>query len=592
MRNFLLIALGAFFAFPLAAVTPDAPVTAITHVTVIPMDRERELDDQTVLVHGDRIIVVGPAARTKVPKSAHIIDGTGKFLIPGLTDAHVHLYSPIEFTLYLDNGVTTVFNLNGRPAHLRWRDRIAKGEMVGPTIFTAGPTIAHTYTPEEAVKLVDEQAAAGYDAVKIYNQVGKEEYPALIAEAKRKNMLLMGHVARKPDFELTLRSGQSIAHLEEYTYTFFNPQRDDVNKHIIYDEAKIPEAVKLTKDSGIFVVATLSTYRQIVEQATDLDHYLTKKDLTYLPSWFLASLQPSTNRYKNGFDEPSYPRIRQSLAFQCKLLKALSDADVPLLTGTDSTNIGPVSGFSEQEELAEFVHCGLTPYQALRAATANAAAYFRQSDQFGVIKPGAHADLLLLDADPLADIANTKKISGVMARGHWRGRDLVVSDRENILRRYAEAVQTLKDLLKRDVVAADDFAFESDPFGDMTGYTLSAFARESGVGSLKTVLSELKAKKPDSALAQESAINTLGYGLLNTGDRTGAITIFRLNTELYPKSGNTYDSLGETLALIGDEAGAISNYKQALAVQPDYGNAAFAKEFLAKHEKTANATAK
>jgi Flp pilus assembly protein TadD len=109
---------------------------------------------------------------------------------------------------------------------------------------------------------------------------------------------------------------------------------------------------------------------------------------------------------------------------------------------------------------------------------------------------------------------------------------------------------------------------------------------------LKTVLSELKAKKPDSALAQESAINTLGYGLLNTGDRTGAITIFRLNTELYPKSGNTYDSLGETLALIGDEAGAISNYKQALAVQPDYGNAAFAKEFLAKHEKTANATAK
>ena len=592
MRNFLLsvaFAITTSYSFSQA---PQPEIQAITHVNVIPMDRERILRDQTVLIEGDRVTAVSSAARTKVPKGAHRIDGRGKFLIPGLTDAHVHLYSPIEFTLYLDHGVTTVFNLNGRPAHLLWRDQIAAGKMIGPTIFTAGPTIGRSYSPEEAVKLVDEQAAAGYDAIKIYNQVGKEEYPALIAEAKRKNMLLMGHVARKPDFELTLQSGQSIAHLEEFTYTFFNPQRDDVNKHIVYDEAKIPEAVKLTKDSGISVIATLSTYRQIVEQATDLETYLKKKDLTYLPAWFLATLQPATNRYKNGFNEASYPRIRQSLAFQCKLLKALSDAGVPLLTGTDSTNIGPMSGFSEHEELAEFVHCGLTPYQALRTATVNAAAYFRQPGRFGVIEPGARADLVLLDGDPLADIANAKKIAGVMARGHWRERIIVESDRERIPGRYVEAVQTLKGLLDADVVAADRFASENDPFGDMTGYTLAAFAREKGVDALRAVLAELKSKKADSALAQESAVNTLGYGLVNSGDKTGAITIFRLNTELYPKSGNTYDSLGETLALVGDEAGAITNYKKALEVQPDYANAAAAKEFLAKHEKSENATAK
>jgi hypothetical protein len=115
--------------------------------------------------------------------------------------------------------------------------------------------------------MVDDQAALGYDGVKIYNGVSKEEYPALIAEAKRKNMLLMGHVARKPDFELTLTSGQSIAHLEEYTYSFFNPLRDDNDSHIVYDEGKIPEAVALTVKAGIFVIATLDNYAKIVQQA-------------------------------------------------------------------------------------------------------------------------------------------------------------------------------------------------------------------------------------------------------------------------------------------------------------------------------------
>ncbi|PYX40767.1 MAG: hypothetical protein DMG81_05245 [Acidobacteria bacterium] len=199
------LALVLFLPISIASFCQDS--TAFLHVHVIPMDRERVLDDQTVLIQNGRIASIGPSRTARIPAQAQRIDATGKYLIPGLTDAHVHLYSQIEFPLYLANGVTTVFNLDGRSAHLRWRKQIAAGELEGPTIFTAGPLFGRAHTAEEAVRLVDEQADAGYDAVKIYNPVSKAEYPALIAEAKRRNLLIMGHIAR----EIPLHLLQSAA---------------------------------------------------------------------------------------------------------------------------------------------------------------------------------------------------------------------------------------------------------------------------------------------------------------------------------------------------------------------------------------------
>jgi len=278
----------------------SATTVAFVHVNVVPMNRELVLTDQTVVVQDGRILKVGPAAKT---------------------DAHVHLQTPTEFPLYLANGVTTVFNLDGRPAHLLWRKKIAAGEMLGPAIFTTGPIFTQANKPKEAVRMVDEQAELGYDAVKIYNGVSKEEYPALIAEAKKKRMLLMGHVPRGPDFEMTLAAGQSIAHLEEYTYTFFNPKHDNDDSHIVYDESRVPEAVQLTVKAGIYVTPTLSTYATIVQQATALDAFLKNTDLKYDPPWIQASLQPAANRYNNGFNISEYSRIRTSLALQRKLVK-------------------------------------------------------------------------------------------------------------------------------------------------------------------------------------------------------------------------------------------------------------------------------
>src|SRR6201987_772667 len=224
---------------------------AFIHVNVVPMDRERVLEDQTVVVEGGKIVKVTKFSGTAIPSGARQIEARGKYLIPGLTDAHVHLQTPAEFPVFVANGVTTVFNLDGRPAHLEWKKKIDTEEMQGPTIFTTGPIFRQAHTAEEAVRMVDEQAALGYDGVKIYNEVSKEEYPALIAEAKRKNLLLMGHVARGPGFATTLQSGQSIAHLEEIVYTNFNPKNDDDFSHLVFDDSKIPALAKEIKSANI-----------------------------------------------------------------------------------------------------------------------------------------------------------------------------------------------------------------------------------------------------------------------------------------------------------------------------------------------------
>jgi imidazolonepropionase-like amidohydrolase len=562
---------------------PHVPI-AFVHVNVVPMDQERVLLNQTVIVSDSRIVAVGPSSTTVIPANVQRIEARNKYLIPGLTDAHVHLQTPLEFSVFLANGVTTVFNLDGRPAHLAWRKRISGGEMLGPTIFTTGPIFTQAHPVDVALKMVDEQAALGYDAVKIYNGVSKEEYPALIAEAKKKNLLLMGHVARKPDFELTLSSGQSIAHLEEYTYTFFNPKRDDDDSHIVYDEAKIPEAVRLTVKAGIFVTPTLANYATIVQQATALDEFLKNTDLRYDAPWVLDGFQPETDRYKNGFDPAVYPRLRESLALQRKLVKALQEGGVPLLSGTDASAVGPVAGFGLHEELQEFVNDGFTPYQALQTATTNPARYFRRSDEFGTISAGKRADLLLLAGNPLVDIANTRKIDGVMVQGRWMDHAALKEMLEKVPERYAEGIRRVEELLKTNPEKLAPYLEENDPYDNLAAAGLERRISGEDAQSLTATLKNLRKQLPGSTIVSEAAINSLGYHLLQEKKYECAVAALRLNTEDFPRSANTWDSLGEVLFKTGDVQGGLANYKKALEVDPKYPNAEVARKFIAVHE--------
>jgi tetratricopeptide (TPR) repeat protein len=570
-------------AVALEAKDPGSPAPiAFVHVNVIPMDGDQVVEDQTVVTEGGRIAQIGDSKTVTVPPRARRIDATGKYLIPGLVDAHVHLQSQVEFAVYLANGVTTVFNLDGRPGHLLWRQQVAAGTILGPTIFSTGPIFHEKRTPAEDVRLVDAQAAAGYDAIKVYNEVSKEEYPALISEAKRKNLLLMGHVARGPGFEMTLQSGQSIAHLEEVMYTYFNPQHDDDFDHLVFDEARIPVVTRMVKDSGVYVIATLDNFSKIVQQATDLDAFLKNPELNYVAPWTLVQFQPANNRYKNRFGPDKYAVLENLLAFQRKLLKSFSDGGVPLMAGTDATEIGPVAGFGLHHELQEFVSDGLTPYAALQTATINVARYLGQSGQFGTIKTGQRADLLLLTANPLADIRNTKTIAGVMVRGRWLDKTRLDKMLNEVPSNYKSEKKNVEAMLARDPAGSSKYLEDYDPLGRLGAFAISDMAGKDNASVLR-LLETVRQTNPGAALVSEDNINNLGYGLMDRKLFPQAVAVLRFNAQGFPKSANVWDSLADAYFHSGDIPKALENYKRALEVDSSYSNAEEARKFITAH---------
>lgn len=570
-------------SFAVSADSQTQKPLAFVHAHVIPMDRERILDDQTVLIQDGKIAAIGPSKSIKLPPRTQKIDATGKYLIPGLTDAHVHLYSTIEFPLYLANGVTTVFNLDGRPAHLLWRRQIANGEVLGPRIFTTGPIFGRAHKPEEAVRLVDEQADAGYDAVKIFNQTSKAEFPPLIAEAKHRHLLLMGHISREAGFELTIRSGQSLAHLDEALYTYFNPQHDASNDHSVLDESKISIVAKEIGDARVFVIPTLNTYATTVLQTTDLDTFLKNPGLHFLPPWAMEEFQPSRNRFKAASSPEQSSRMQLALAFQRKLVKVLLDDGVPLLAGSDAPDVGPMAGSGLHEELEELVRDGLSPFQVLQAATVNPASYFGQSDRFGTIETGKRADLVLLERNPLSSIANTRAIAGVMLHGTWLSKTDLTGRVRAIPAAYQQELHRVEAQLANDPVEADQYLADHDPLRALANAALIDLFRTQGASAFHQLVRRARTANPTSRLTSEAGINALGYNFLAQNKYPEAIALLRMNTEDFPSSPNTFDSLAEALAKSGDILQARAAYARALSIDAHYPNADFAEKFVAQH---------
>jgi imidazolonepropionase-like amidohydrolase len=543
------------------------------------MDTERLLRDQTLLVQDGRIRTIGPSAKAPVPAGARVVDASGLFLMPGLADMHVHVYAPEELTLYAAAGVTTVFNLDGRPAHLAWRRRTANGELPGPAIYSAGPAFNRPREAGEAVAEVDRQAAAGYDAIKIYNQVSAAEYRALTAEAKKKGLVLVGHVARRPGFAATLSAGQSIAHAEEYVYTFFNDDPDPRNEVVHpLDTMKIPRAVALTKEAGVSVIPTLVAFHNIVRQATALPAYLKNPDLAYLAPFQREQLEPGRNTYARRFAKDRLPGLAVSYEFQRQLVRALHEGGVPILAGTDASWLG-VPGFSLLEEIQNFQDLGFSPYAALRTATADCAKLLRREDEFGTLRVGARADILVLRRNPLEGVGNLRAYAGVMVNGRWIPEPERLRAIASLPQAYASSLRRLTAQAASDPPALDAYLADNDPLGAIGSAVLRSLAASRGTSAVVEMLRRLHQTRPEATLSGEETLNQLGYELLGR-DGEAAVAIFRLNTELYPKSGNAYDSLGEAYLTLGDKPRARESYARALEVQPDYVNAEAARKLL------------
>ena len=411
--------------------------TAFTDVTVIPMDRERVLENHTVVVTDGRVVEMGPAASVKVPEGATRIDGRGKFLMPGLSDMHGHLVpgdgvnddGPSQIMrLYVANGVTTVRGMIGHPTNLVVRDRIARGEMVGPRLYAAGPAVNQPVapTPEEGVKVVEAQKAAGYDLIKIHGGLSPETYEAIAAAAKRAGIRIAGHVPDTVGLDRALAAGQSsIEHLDGYLQALVKAgapaapvpgqvQFGAVLAHM--DESKIAGLAARTRAAGVWNTPTLALF-EIVTSMDAPETFAAWPEMVYIPqgmrAGFLKQKAGTANLPASPADRQRYVELRR------KVVKGLHNGGAKLLVGPDTPQLFLVPGFATHREMASLVAAGLSPYAALQAATLNAAEYLGTSNETGTVAKGKRADLVLLEANPLDAIAHAHKIAGVMVNGVW-----------------------------------------------------------------------------------------------------------------------------------------------------------------------------
>ncbi len=431
--------LAFFFVVSIAA--PPA-TTAFVDVTVVPMDTERLLSHQTVLIRDDRILEIAPADRVKLPQSCFIIDGRNRYLIPGLTDFHVHFYGYSKagagdqrverrvLLLLLANGVTTAVNMEGSPAILDLRREVASGAALGPKLYTTGPLIQmpnsgeppgrKTFTtPEEVRNEVIAEKRAGYDFVKVHGDLPENTYRALLQTAREQGIRVVGHVPSNLGIDAALNGRQAlIVHAEEFLYSYFQFHRDlptDANEI----DRMVREVAARTARAGTWVSPTLSVFRQIIFQVADIDASLQRPEMRYMPFDATVDWRPPNNPYVRRWPLDKIPRFRAEYSIMQRLVRGLRDAGVPLLVGTDDFVPCQIPGFSMKDEFEQLYEAGLTPFETLKAATSNAARFLGTMATTGTVSSGNRADLVLLDANPLDDVDNVFRQDGVMLRGHW-----------------------------------------------------------------------------------------------------------------------------------------------------------------------------
>jgi imidazolonepropionase-like amidohydrolase len=412
-------------------------VYVIKNVNIIPMTIHNEvIENATVVIRDNKIISINDS----IPTDAKTIDGTDKWLIPGLIDMHVHNladtslstnYATKGATLFMDNqdtmllyivnGVTTAFELSGRVEHFGQRNEILKGNVLGPRIALAilidgGDSGNNANTPSDGRQIVRLAKSQGYEFIKVYSNLNAETYKAIIDEANKENMKVIGHIpnvfrgntkgAFIPHFGM-------VAHAEE-----FSSQTNE------YNILKAEEFAKMTKDNETWFMPNLSNLVRIAEQARSLDSLRYLKSFKYVHP-LMQSKWIVSNQYNIGTSPKRVAHFDSLVDFHVQLVKVFKKAGIPMVAGTDAGTSGIVWGFSLHNELVLLVKAGLTEEEALISATRLPATWLEIDDKIGTVEVGKFADLVLLDANPLDNINNTRKISGVFVNGKWVNKERI-----------------------------------------------------------------------------------------------------------------------------------------------------------------------
>ena len=435
---------------------------AFTHVSLIPMNTEEVIRDQTVLVYGSTIVGIGDFDEIRIPEDAEEINGNGAYLMPGLADMHMHTRADWEdrdiwpvhpLYLYLANGVTTIrdFSPYGSPIDyaLQWRKEISDGERIGPTIYASGEML-YASPMEEPVSTVDKNHKLGFDFLKVYSFLSNDDFHQAMKESERLGFYTAGHIPYAVGLDGVLAEGMDeIAHVEELLFEFIEIDRViDLSPEEWMDYLAVSAKVQFDLDSSDnysdflennaaylqYIVSLLESRNIPVCTTMVLDDIIQLK--IFQPEVFLA-------RDENQYFESGYIEIFQhgveKHQIQCEgvevlcdykyvidrwILQGLHSGDVLLLLGTDSGTggMGIVPGYSIHDELRILVENGFTPYEALKTATVNPAIVVERMvgvGNFGTIENGNRADLILVAENPLTDIEILRTPLGVMTRGKW-----------------------------------------------------------------------------------------------------------------------------------------------------------------------------
>ena len=427
-----------------ASAHQSAPAPVVfTNVNVVPMDSERVLRNQTVLVEQGRIRHIGPAADVPVPSGVTTVDGSGKYIMPGLAEMHGHMpggeVEEMVMFLYVANGVTTVRGMLGLDGHMELRRKANAGEIVAPTLYLAGPSFngSSVSSPEQAAQKVRTQKDQGWDLLKIHPGLTVAEYDAMAMTAHEVGIRFGGHVPADVGLEHAIAMGQeTFDHLDgfiEYLNAFDEP----------IDQARLRELVAMVKAADAWVVPTMVLWDVGVIGRGDARVMADYPEMRYWPKRniprVVEGVEGWVGRHAGGAQRVRANPTAADLwaANRLEVLEALSDAGVGILMGTDSPQIFSVPGFSLHREMRAMADAGMSPYEILVSGTRAVGEYFRRSDTFGTVAVGRRADLILLNSNPLDDVGNVADRAGVMVRGLWFSESYIEERLEEIARRFA-----------------------------------------------------------------------------------------------------------------------------------------------------------
>jgi cytosine/adenosine deaminase-related metal-dependent hydrolase len=556
-----------------------ADALVVRHATVIDVVGGTTRTAVTLVVEGDRITSVESDATARVPDGATVVDASGKFVMPGLWDMHVHWYDEEYLPLFTANGVTGIRIMFGVPGHHVWRERISQGTLLGPRlVVSAGMVDGQPPVWPGSIIVTSEQEARAYvtrlkevraDFIKTYNRVPRDAYFALLDEARRQSIPVAGHLPTTVSAPEAAAAGhRCIEHLDGVLIACSSDEQQlrekslELERRSIESDASIwssPESILLTRQ-------ILTTYSE--EKAEALFRHFKMHDtwhcptltvhrsaglmndpafindprMKYMPPRIRMMWNPANDFRWKGDTEEAYQSRRRRLEKYSEIVQQMQRAGVGLLAGTDALNPYCFPGFSLHDELALFVNAGLQPIDAIRTATINPARFLGRDNELGSIEPGKLADFVVLSANPLEDIANTRSIVGVVTQGRYYDEKMLY-----------EQLNGAEILANRKSIAA----------------ALAKTIADQNVDEAVKQYRQWKRTLPLEYDFNESELNMLGYMLLEKEQHAEAIVILQLNVEMFPDSANTYDSLGEAYMKNGDKEKAIANYRKSLDLNPD-----------------------